>query len=97
MPPRGQRLTKAEFDALVDQLREQGQFPPQARLPKHLTEAEFAEREGVEPPTAAEWRKNGTGPPYLPLSKSATKGTIRYRLADIEAWEAERLVVPVSA
>lgn len=58
---------------------------------RHLTEAEFADREGVDEETAKKWRKNGTGPRYLQLTKSATKGTVRYREADIEAWELERL------
>lgn len=58
---------------------------------KHLTEAEFAQRVGIGIATVRIWRKNGTGPDYLKLSDSATSGTIRYRLADIEAWETARL------
>jgi hypothetical protein len=45
--------------------------------------------------TANKWRRNGTGPPYLQLTKSATHGTIRYRLVDVEEWEAAHLVSPV--
>lgn len=63
----------------------------------HLTEAEFAERERVDVSTARQWRKDGTGPAHLPITQSATKATIRYRLADIEAWEESRLVVPIGA
>lgn len=58
---------------------------------KHLTEAEFADREGVDPETAAGWRRDGTGPDYLLISASKTKQTIRYREVDIEAWELARL------
>jgi hypothetical protein len=47
--------------------------------------------------TARQWRKDGTGPAYLPITESATKATIRYRLADIEAWEQSRLRVPAPA
>ncbi len=64
---------------------------------RHLTEAEFADREGVEVTTAAQWRKDGTGPACLVITKSATRATIRYRLADIEEWEKSRLVVPAAA
>jgi hypothetical protein len=58
---------------------------------------EFAERERVDVSTARQWRKDGTGPAYLPITESATKATIRYRLADIEAWEQSRLRVPAPA
>lgn len=58
---------------------------------RHLTEAEFAEREGVDPETARKWRRDGAGPAYLQLSESRTKQTIRYRVADVEAWEKSRL------
>jgi hypothetical protein len=64
---------------------------------KHLTEEEFAAREGVEATTAATWRKNGDGPPYLLIVESPTRPTIRYRLADIEEWELSRLKVPATA
>jgi len=58
---------------------------------QHLTEAELAARWKVEPSTVATLRKSGDGPRHLPLSESATKRTIRYRLADVEAWEESRL------
>lgn len=69
-------------------------MPRAAGKVKHLTEEEFADREGVDVQTARIWRRNGTGPRYLPLSDSATKKTIRYREVDIEEWEAGRLVDP---
>jgi hypothetical protein len=65
-------------------------------LVRHLTEEEFADRQRVDVQTAAGWRKDGTGPAYLLLTESRTKQTIRYRLADVEAWEESRLVVPGS-
>jgi predicted site-specific integrase-resolvase len=61
---------------------------------RHLTTEEFADRLGVSVATARSWRKNGIGPAYLPVTSSATNGTIRYRLVDIEAWEESRIVRP---
>lgn len=72
-------------------------MPPRASKVRHLTEAEFAEREGVDAQTAAGWRKDGSGPPYLLLTESRTKQTIRYRETDIEDWEKSRLREPASA
>lgn len=63
---------------------------------RHLTEAEFATRMKVDEETAKKWRRSGIGPKYLPVTKSATKGTIRYREVDIEAWEESLLVDPAS-
>jgi hypothetical protein len=58
---------------------------------RHLTEYGLADRYDLDVSTIRTWRKNGTGPKYLKLSESATSGTIRYRLADVEAWEESRL------
>ena len=59
--------------------------PPRTR---HLTTDELAERLGgdfsVE--TVKRWRKTGTGPKYIRVGKH-----VRYRLADVEAWEKSRL------
>lgn len=94
MPPHAGRLTEAEFDALVDQMRQQAQLPARARLPKHLTELELAERWDLSPQAVQIRRKNGDVPPYLVLTEGPTKQTIRYRLVDVEAYEAELLVDP---
>lgn len=54
---------------------------------KHLTPQEFAERVGVPLNTVFQWNSRGGGPRYLKVGRH-----VRYRLVDVEAWEAERLV-----
>lgn len=66
-------------------------MPPRADAAKHLTEKGLADRWGVDPVVVARKRRNGTGPKPLVVSDSATKKTIRYRLAEVEAWEDEHL------
>jgi len=56
---------------------------------KHLTTDELAERLGISRRTIEGWRRTGEGPKFLPLVKG-----IRYREADVEAWEKSRLVTP---
>ena len=48
-----------------------------------LTEKEVAERQGRAVKTLQNQRVHGAGIPFLKLGR-----TVRYRLADIEAWEA---------
>ena len=57
----------------------------------HLTTAELAAREGVSVATVYAWNSQGTGPVRL---KSGPRSPCRYRLADVEAWEASRAVQP---
>lgn len=97
MAARGKRLTEAEFAELIDELLQRAQMLPPKRLPQHLTEAELAQRWRVDVQVVAAKRKAGDGPPYLRLANSATKQTIRYPVAAIEAWEQEHLVVPGAA
>lgn len=52
---------------------------------KHLTPVELAERLGVNTRTLTNWRGSNTGPKYF----KPTGNRVRYRLADVEAWEAE--------
>lgn len=52
----------------------------------HLTIVELAERERVPIETVYGWNKNGTGPPRMKIGRY-----VRYRLADVLAWEASRL------
>ncbi|GAA2118450.1 helix-turn-helix domain-containing protein [Streptomyces synnematoformans] len=54
-----------------------------------LEEHEVAERLKVSPRTLQNWRWLGTGPPYFKLSPGRG-GRVRYRLADVEAWERAR-------
>lgn len=50
-----------------------------------LTRLEFAQRERVPVKTVAEWAYKHTGPPFAKFGRHA-----RYRLTDIELWEAEQ-------
>lgn len=61
---------------------------------KHLTTAQLADRLGYSVRTVEDWRTDGYGPPWLP--GRGGRG-VRYREADIEAWEESRLVRPVNA
>lgn len=55
---------------------------------RHYTTEELAERLGGDfsPETVKRWRKTGDGPRYIRVGKH-----VRYREADIEAWEKSRL------
>lgn len=57
----------------------------------HLTPADLAQRWGVHPQHLANQRSQGEGPDYLKLGRS-----VRYPLAVIEAYEAERIVKAVA-
>ena len=50
-----------------------------------LTPRQLAERWGISTKTLANLRCAGGGPPFLKL-----RGAVRYRLADVEAYEAAR-------
>jgi excisionase family DNA binding protein len=55
----------------------------------YLTTAQLAERTGIPAETFRWWRRQGRGPAYLKFGR-----VIRYRLADVEAWELSGLVEP---
>ena len=57
--------------------------PPRTR---HLTTDELAERLSLPAETVKRWRKTGTGPRFIRVGRH-----VRYRLADVEAWEKSRL------
>lgn len=63
---------------------------------KHLTEAELADRLRLSPQAVAKLRKSGKGPAYLPITESATNGTIRYPEAWVVEWENSRRVPAAS-
>jgi hypothetical protein len=52
-----------------------------------LTPPQLADRFAVEETTLEDWRKKGEGPPYIKLG-FARNSPIRYRIDDVEAWEA---------
>jgi predicted DNA-binding transcriptional regulator AlpA len=48
---------------------------------------------GMTPRTLQEWRRVGSGPPYVRISSRC----VRYRVADLESWAAERVRTSTSA
>jgi predicted DNA-binding transcriptional regulator AlpA len=60
--------------------------------PKHLSPAELAERYDVPIETVYGWNKQRIGPQYLRIGRH-----VRYRLADVIAWEKSRTVVTRTA
>lgn len=54
---------------------------------RHLSPMQLAEREGVPIQTVYGWNSDGSGPRYLRIGRH-----VRYRLADVEAWEESRCV-----
>jgi predicted site-specific integrase-resolvase len=55
-------------------------------IPRHLTQAELAERWRLSERTLDRWRTEGKGPAWLRLN-----GRIRYRWEDVLAFERLRL------
>jgi len=56
-------------------------------MTRHLDQLELARRWCISPRTLERWRWTGDGPRYIKL-----KGRVAYREADVEAFEAERLM-----
>lgn len=52
---------------------------------RHLSVKDLAEREGVPVGTVYTWNSKRTGPRYMKIGKH-----VRYRLADVIAWENTR-------
>ena len=63
---------------------------------KVLTHKEAAALIGVTEATLRFWRCKGRGPQFTKLSDAKQAG-VRYDLADIEAWKAERKFASTSA
>ncbi len=53
---------------------------------QHLSPEDLARREQVPLATIYRWNSDGTGPRRLKIGRH-----IRYRLTDVEAWEAAQL------
>lgn len=58
----------------------------------YLTAEELFERTGIPVETLRRWRRHGQGPVPTKFGRS-----VRYQLADVEAWEKSSRRVPVSA
>jgi hypothetical protein len=56
-------------------------------MTRHLNQLELARRWSISPRTLERWRWTGDGPRYIKL-----KSRVAYREADVEAFEAERLM-----
>lgn len=54
---------------------------------KWLTPGDLSDRWGIPAPTLAGWRYQGKGPAFFRLG-----GHVRYRLEDVEAYEAANMV-----
>ena len=54
---------------------------------KHLSPEDLARREGVPLQTVYGWNKTRTGPRFMKIGRH-----VRYRLADVIAWEDSRAV-----
>ena len=55
-------------------------------LSQLMSSRNLAERLNVTAETLANWRNKGMGPAYLKLTHGP-RGHVRYRLADVIAWE----------
>jgi hypothetical protein len=70
-------------------MRNSPETPPTPRRPDvrhHLHQTELATRWRVSPRTLEGWRYQKKGPPFVTLG-----GHVRYRLEDVEAYEAVNL------
>lgn len=56
--------------------------------PTLLDDAAVEQRYGIKRGTLRAWRSRGVGPPYVRVSARMA----RYRVADLEAWLAARVV-----
>jgi hypothetical protein len=70
-------------------------MPPRAAVKpgvRHLTPEQLAERLQVELHVLVDWRKKNRGPNYIRPESDGDKASIRYPLAEVEAWEQRQLV-----
>lgn len=57
---------------------------PSSPFVRHFNQRQLAERWDISEATLERWRSEGIGPIYLKL-----QGQVRYRVEDIEAFEAD--------
>jgi Helix-turn-helix domain len=59
---------------------------------RHLSPEALSERLDVPVATLRDWRNQNRGPAYIRGESDGDKATIRYPLAEVEAWEQRQLV-----
>ncbi|MBB5140022.1 excisionase family DNA binding protein [Thermocatellispora tengchongensis] len=59
---------------------------------KHLTPEDLAERLGVPKATVYAWNSRGGGPRFMRFGKH-----VRYKIADVEAWENRQYAEPTAS
>jgi len=64
--------------------------------PALLSTADAASYLGLKPQTLRLWRTRGGGPPYIRYGAKG-RGTVFYKVADLEAWVNERRWIHTSA
>jgi Helix-turn-helix domain len=64
--------------------------------PALLSTADAASYLGLKPQTLRMWRTRGGGPPYVRYGPKG-RGTVVYKVADLEAWVNERRWIHTSA
>ena len=65
----------------------------------YLTTDDLAVRYDLKPNTIKRWRSRGQGPVFYklgPLGISSTAPMIRYKLADVLAWEQSNNITPIN-
>lgn len=70
-------------------------MPPRAAV-RYLSTRQLSERLCIPEETLRDWRRHDRGPAYIRSESDGDKATIRYPLAEVEAWEKRRLVVPAA-
>lgn len=71
-------------------------MPPRTTV-RHLTPAALGERWDRTEEYLSQLRTQGRGPAYIRGESDGKKALILYRLADVEAYEQSRLIVPANA
>jgi hypothetical protein len=65
----------------------------------YLTTEDLAVRYDLKPNTIQHWRRNGKGPKFYkrsPIALAPRQPQIRYKLADVLAWEQTNNITPIN-
>jgi hypothetical protein len=85
---RRRKALESDLADLIERVKRlEAARPPPEQL---LTQEQAAAVIGVKPPTLANWRHFGKGPPYIKVGRSAF-----YKAAAIDAWLNEQAVIPI--